>query len=141
MIPLFGLKKSTDGVIKLDDYSYDYENKLIKCIIKVRNLSYKKRVFARISFNNWKSFYDLDAIYIRSDMHKTNPNQHDYFGFCILIPEKASSTSSSEAQTKPIEDCTLRIEFAICYKQDAVEHWDNNSGENYKFQCFFNKTN
>ena len=142
LIPLFGLKKSSDAIIKLDDYSYDYENKLIKCIIRVKNLSFKKRVYARISFNNWKSFYDLDAIYIRSDMYKTtslNPNQHDYFGFCILIPEKAS-TSSGESQAKPIDDCTLRIEFAICYKQDGVEHWDNNSNENYKFQCFFNKT-
>lgn len=150
LIPLFSLRKSppndSSTLIKLDEYVYDYENKIIKCIIKVKNVSFEKRVYARISFNSWKSFYDLDAIYMRSE---TSPRvSYDYFGFCILIPEKsavannASSENSTGVAQRPLDDCNLRIEFALCYQiNGATCHWDNNGGDNYKFQCFFNKNN
>ena len=70
LIPLFALKKSFDSVLKLDDFIFDYENKLIKCVIKVKNLSYNKRIFARTTFNNWKKFTDLEAIYVKSESSK-----------------------------------------------------------------------
>ena len=174
LIPLFGIKKNSTNessliMLKLDDYVFDYENKMIKCIIKVKNVSFEKRVFARISFNNWKTFYDLDAIFIRSDAGNSlkmssSPSQSqavfgfDYFGFCIVIPDKSSSSppssinensvasgSTGTAPTHPLDDCIVRIEFALCYQvgvdDSAQSYWDNNGGENYKFQCFFNKTN
>ena len=162
LIPLFSIKKSSNEqtyfMIKMDDYIYDYENKLIKCIIKVKNVSFEKRVFARISFNNWKTFYDLDAIFIRSETIQNNKfssspssmsTNYDYFGFCIVIPEKNSPTLLNENSTgvggaRPLDDCIVRIEFALCYQVNDDTNqsfWDNNGGENYKFQCFFNKTN
>lgn len=143
LIPLFGLRKQ-DMVIKLEDYIYDYENKIIKCIVKVRNLSFEKRVFARISFNNWKSFYDLDAIFIRTDKgpkDKATSHVYDFFGFCIIIPEKSSEPMIFDPEAKQVEERTLRIEFALCCVQNAVTFWDSNFGENYKFQCFYNKPN
>jgi hypothetical protein len=162
LIPLFSIKKSSNEqatfMIKMDEYIYDYENKLIKCIIKVKNVSFEKRVFARISFNNWKTFYDLDAIFIRSETIQNNKfsssppsmsTNYDYFGFCIVIPEKNSLTLLNENSTvvggtRPLDDCIVRIEFALCYQVNDDTNqsfWDNNGGENYKFQCFFNKTN
>lgn len=147
LIPLFALKKSFDSVLKLDDFIFDYENKLIKCVIKVKNLSYNKRIFARTTFNNWKKFTDLEAIYVKSESSKSSVAlaetihqcSYDYFAFCIIIPEKSANpiTESSSKQTS-IEDCTLRIEFALCYQESGNTHWDNNFNENYKFQCFYN---
>jgi len=162
LIPLFSVRKQLDTIVKLDDYIFDYENKIIKCIIKVRNLAYNKRVFARISMNNWKTYHDLDAMFVNSDhaptsTHSNVPTQstlhlptsamstdafiplvneshlmpsysYDYFGFCIIIPDKGT-----------MDDYTLRIEFALCFVCDNTTYWDNNAGENYKFQCFFNK--
>lgn len=147
LIPLFAIKKSSDASpIKMDDFIFDYENKLIKCVVKVKNLSYNKRVFARITFNNWKKYHDLEAIYVKSDplniSQKNLLNQtysNDYFAFCIIIPEKNNTILLNEnPKQTPIEECTLRIEFALCFEQNGLPHWDNNSGENYKFQCFYN---
>jgi hypothetical protein len=162
LIPLFSVRKQLDTIVKLDDYIFDYENKIIKCIIKVRNLAYNKRVFARISMNNWKTFHDLDAMFVNSDHAPTSTHSnvatqstlhlptsamqtdafvplvneshlipsysYDYFGFCIIIPDKGT-----------MDDYTLRIEFALCFVCENTTYWDNNAGENYKFQCFFNK--
>ena len=145
LIPLFGLK-TIDSIIKLDDYTYDSENNLIKCLVKVKNLCYQKRVFARITFNNWISYYDLDALYVRSQSSElpsfgknkiTRSADHDFFGFCILFPEKKIENNSKSRRS--FEDCVVRCEFAICYCWQTNTHWDNNFGENYKFQCFYNK--
>ena len=153
LIPLFALKKPTlDSIIKLDDFIFDYENKVIKCVIRVKNLSYNKRIFARITFNNWKKYNDLDAIYVKSESssinktHSTSLHSNDYFAFCIIIPEKnhvtttttTTTTATTELKHSAIEECTLRIEFALCYEENGNTYWDNNSGENYKFQCFYN---
>ena len=141
LIPLFSLSKTIETNVKLDDYHFDYQNRIIKCIIKVKNVSYKKRVFARITFNNWKNHYDLDAIYTKSESLSnksgfSRPNEakpklsflHDYFGFCIILPEKQSA----------FEENKLRIEFALCFEAGHITFWDNNCGQNYKFQCFYN---
>ncbi len=76
---------------------------------------------------------------------------HDYFGFCILLPDKnpnsntdlSGQPSASSVSTTPsaFDEYTLRVEFAICYEWDHGAHssWDNNAGDNYKFQCFYNK--
>jgi hypothetical protein len=153
LIPLFSVRKSDSQVIKLDNYIYDYENKIIKCIVRVKNICYEKRVYARITFNNWKTSYDLTAFYINSETIQTTRSHSqtfDYFGFCIIIPERSSlsSDNNNNSNMQParvsssLEDCIYRIEFALCFeeKQSKTCHWDSNGGENYKFQCFFNKT-
>jgi hypothetical protein len=162
LIPLFNCNSSVrrhdPHVVKLDNYIYDYENRLIKCMVRVRNICFEKSVFARITFNNWKSFYDLSAFFIKSETVAatgTSPpfrsggqqQTFDYFGFCIIIPERtsllndnSSSSITSGAKVSFKDDCIYRIEFALCLRDNRrVEHWDNNAGENYKFQCFFNK--
>lgn len=146
LIPLFSIRKPLipDFVLKLNEYLFDYENQIIKCIVKVKNLSFKKRVFARVTFNNWKSNFDMDAMYLRAD--EMAPNSYDFFGFCIIIPDKSTLVSSSSVfggkqSASPFDDCICRIEFALCCEQNGVSYWDSNGGENYKFQCFFNISN
>ena len=125
LIPLFSIRKSDSQLIKLDNYIYDYENKIIKCIVRVKNICYEKNIYARITFNNWKSNYDLNAFYIKSEgntmSNKNFSNSFDYFGFCIIIPEKSSLSSdnsvnkqSSTVASSGLDDCIYRIEFALC---------------------------
>ena len=140
LIPLFSVRKTIDMNVQFDDYHFDYQNRIIKCIVKVKNICYKKRVFARITFNNWKNCYDLDAIYTKSEslsyksiLRSNEAKQklsflYDYFGFCIILPEKQSD----------FEENKLRIEFALCFETGQTSFWDNNLGENYKFKCFYN---
>ncbi len=152
LIPLFSVRKSDSQLVKFDNYIYDYENRLIKCMVRVKNVCFEKQVFARITFNNWKSWYDLDAFYVKSETvpgvgsPKSAGQSFDYFGFCIVIPERTSLSSDNTSSLNPsgsraiMDDCIYRIEFALCFRENQhVEHWDNNAGENYKFQCFFNK--
>ncbi len=138
LIPLFSLSNvSTEQNIKLQDYVFDYENKMIRCMIKVRNISFQKNVFARVTMNDWKSSYDLKAVYVKSERQKTKTEgvdsfcSFDFFGFCLIIPEKGQKNGN---------DTTIRIEFALCYEGgDHESFWDNNSGKNYKFQCFYER--
>lgn len=144
LIPLFSLRKhdKIQKNIRLEDYVYDYENKMIRCMIKVRNITFKKRVFARVSLNNWSSFHDLNAVYVKSENQKEKMGNQsfqncsfDFFGFCLIIPDRSVSKESGED-----ERIDTRIEFALCYEgADFESYWDNNDGQNYKFQCFFNK--
>lgn len=149
LIPLFSLRKQdkTSNII-LDEYVYDYENKIIRCMVKVKNISFNKKVFGRVTFDNWKKSIDLNAVYVRNDtldmehsmsseFNYLNKSKHDYFAFCIIIPEKTNA--NTDAKTS-IGDSTVRIEFALCYQLSENEsYWDNNLGQNYKFQCFFNR--
>lgn len=139
-------------------------------ILKVKNLSYEKKVYARITFNGWRTSFDLDAMYLRPD--SAQPNMFDSFGFCIIIPDKSTLVSSSSlygitpstsigglsisgggvgggsgvtssgasSSSSKMDDCFCRIEFALCTRQNGLDYWDNNGGDNYKFQCFYNIT-
>ena len=77
----------------------------IEIKIKVKNISYKKHVYIRASFDEWRTSIDYDAKYIESPNDK-----HDIFT-CKL----------------PIKNF---IKFAICYKVSNMEYWNNN-GENF----------
>ena len=146
LMPLFSLRKQdkTSNII-LDEYVYDYENKIVRCMVKVKNISFSKKVYGRITFDSWKSSFDLNAGYVRNDtmdiensseFSYLNKSKHDYFGFCIIIPEKSNNAVKPTSKS----DSTVRIEFALCYQlSDNESYWDNNLGQNYKFQCFYNK--
>ena len=147
LLPLFSLAKTDyTRIIQLDSYVYDYENKMIRCMIKVKNISFHKRVYARITLNQWKSNYDLSAVYVKSESQKVNNQKQglddgfsncsfDYFGFCLIIPDKIAANLPTGG-----EDSTIRIEFALCYECSPSEsYWDNNFDMNYKFQCFYNR--
>ena len=155
LIPLFGLKKldqSSPILIRLDSYVYDSENKIIRCMVRVKNMCFNKRVFARTTFNNWKTSFDLNAIYVKSESQlaiqpknateSRPPDSNDFFAFCIIIPDRTSIANITDGINKQLtsaDEFTLRIEFALCYVTSNNTYWDNNLGQNYKFQCFFNR--
>lgn len=129
LIPKFTLQKNENLSVSLDGYSFDYDYRIIKCTVRVKNFSYDKRVFARITLNNWKTYNDADAIYNESK------GDIDYFVFFIFIPEKRVLFKDDSLFN--MSSKTLLIEFALCYVCTNDIYWDNNNFSNYKFECCF----
>ncbi|KAG8574202.1 hypothetical protein GDO81_009090 [Engystomops pustulosus] len=79
--------------------------------VRVRNIGYEKRVTLRVSYDNWKSHYDLPCSYLRDPC---GGGETDTFSFRLPLPLD-----------------TQRAEFCICFWCQGTEHWDNNGGKNY----------
>ena len=83
-------------------------------ITAVKNVAYHKDVVVRYSFNGWKTVNETTATFYKQD----SSHQVDYFVF--VVTNKMAHI-----------DTNWTINFAICYKVNGQEHWDNNNGENY----------
>ncbi|VDP66554.1 unnamed protein product [Echinostoma caproni] len=94
--------------------------------IKVKNVHFDKKVWIRMTTNNWVTFTDCPAIY-NADLSSGSaraPARFDTFTFQI------------NASNYPREcDNVERIEFAIRYcvgpESSHGQFWDNNDGRNY----------
>ncbi|XP_060705900.1 protein phosphatase 1 regulatory subunit 3G [Hemiscyllium ocellatum] len=86
-------------------------------LIRVLNVSYVKEVIVRYTFNNWLSSMDTPAKYVEGSSHSGT----DQFSFDLSIP--------------PFLDQGSFVHFAICYRTDSEEYWDNNFDKNYSLQC------
>lgn len=84
--------------------------------VRVHNIAFEKRVFARITENDWKSFHDMTCSYSMSYPN----NNTDTFMFEIRLPKCDDPTKFPR-----------RIYFAICFQSMNQEFWDNNDGLNY----------
>ena len=91
-------------------------NLCIKGSVRVCNLDFHKSVHIRYTTDSWKSFSDLQAVYV--------PNSCDGF---------------SDKFTFTLYCRTLRVgqrlEFAVRFQCKGNQYWDNNGGVNYSFQC------
>ncbi|XP_014279253.1 glycogen-binding subunit 76A isoform X2 [Halyomorpha halys] len=88
----------------------------IRGTVKVVNLDYHKQVAVRYSGDKWRSFTEIQASYVDT----SHDGFSDRFGFTIPIFAL---------------DLGQRLEFAIKYQVLGEDHWDNNGGANYSFQC------
>ena len=87
-------------------------NGRLRGLVRVLNSSFTKKVFVRLTEDDWKSFVDVEAEFCDS-----RGSEVDRFAFNHVL----SSTSGR-----------LRVcEFAVCYQVDGREHWDNNHRHNY----------
>ncbi|UJR37857.1 hypothetical protein I4U23_030547 [Adineta vaga] len=89
--------------------------------VRVHNCAYDKRIFARITENDWKSFQDIQAWH---SMNYSNDNT-DTFTFEIRLGKY------SDPHQAPKE-----IYFAVCLQAMNQEFWDNNQGWNYILEVF-----
>lgn len=91
--------------------------------VKVKNLSFDKRVFVRVSFDRWNSHEDHDCSYVPSGTEGTSLyDLYDTFQFTFAIPHGAAKFGC--------------VEFCVAYRLgDDREFWDNNGGVNYKLQA------
>uniref|UniRef100_A0A8C5QX56 CBM21 domain-containing protein n=1 Tax=Leptobrachium leishanense TaxID=445787 RepID=A0A8C5QX56_9ANUR len=122
--PLYSIPYTLDFLPPSKDYS-DFRSRLVKqkvCLeqctvqcasvagtVRVCNIGFEKRVTLRVSYDDWKSHYDLHCTYLH------NGGETDLFSFRLPLPH-----------------CTEQAAFCICFWCQGQEHWDNNNGVNYK---------
>ncbi|KXJ22896.1 Protein phosphatase 1 regulatory subunit 3A [Exaiptasia diaphana] len=85
-------------------------------VIRVKNLAYKKEVFVRHTFNEWKEHKDEKAEFA----YQCCDGRADKFLFQLRIHRSDSQQNRGAVQ------------FAICCKMNIFEFWDNNNGSNYR---------
>lgn len=86
-------------------------------IVRVLNIAFKKSVYVRYTFDKWKTTLDTLAQYIP----KSSDGFSDKFQFVLHAPAYF--------------DVGQTMEFAICFKGDDTDYWDNNYGQNYSLWC------
>lgn len=101
--------------------SLHYNFNHIRGSVFVKNLSFHKQVLVRYTFDNWKSGSDRRAQY-------KGPVAHMPRGFVDEFIFEIDLQSSS----KPTKLC-----FALLYRADGAEHWDNNYGKDYQVEYTF----
>uniref|UniRef100_A0A0B7ATP6 CBM21 domain-containing protein n=1 Tax=Arion vulgaris TaxID=1028688 RepID=A0A0B7ATP6_9EUPU len=84
--------------------------------IKVKNISFEKHVFVRLSLNEWESFEDVNATYVPGP-GLSYSDTFDTFSFKMEIP--------------PNFDVCRKVQFAVCFEENGNQHWDSNDGINY----------
>ncbi|KAA8594406.1 hypothetical protein FQN60_005240 [Etheostoma spectabile] len=90
------------------------KEKVLAGTVKVRNVSFEKRVTLRLTSDGWQSHADLDCEYMKD----AYPSMHsDTFAFSVALPERLAPHQ--------------RVEFAVCYAVGGREYWDSNQGDNY----------
>jgi len=86
--------------------------------IKVKNISFEKRVFVRLSLDGWLSFEDTEAKYVPGPGTTSHyPDPYDTFTFSLEV--------------SPSFDTTQKVQFAVCFESNGKQYWDNCSGLNY----------
>lgn len=88
----------------------------IQGTVRVRNLDFNKSVHIRYSLDSWKTFSDLQALYVQNSCDGFS----DKFSFLMYV------NTITVGQ---------RVEFAVRFQCKGVQYWDNNNGANYCFQC------
>ncbi|KII67687.1 Protein phosphatase 1 regulatory subunit 3C-B [Thelohanellus kitauei] len=87
--------------------------------VRVLNIDFKKEVFVRYTYDNWKEEFNC---YAKFEEHSEKTDT-DVFRFSIDLK-------------KDPYICSSVMEFAIGYKVKNVFYWDNNKGCNFKIYHF-----
>lgn len=89
--------------------------RLLSGTVQVRNLSFKKSVLIRITFDSWRSFQDVPCLYLNNIYSRPDT---DTFSFSVSLPEVLKPSDT--------------VEFCIQYQTHDQTFWDNNHGNNYR---------
>ncbi|KAM7423148.1 hypothetical protein PAMA_010936 [Pampus argenteus] len=91
--------------------------------IQVLNLAYEKKVTVHYSFTNWRTCSDTAASWVSSGYRREcNVPETDIFRFRLPVPPFILQPGAI-------------LEFAICFRVNGSNNWDNNNGCNYKLSC------
>lgn len=83
--------------------------------VQVRNVSFQKCVWVRITFDSWRSHQDVAGLYLNNVYGCPDI---DTFSFSVVIPDALGPSNL--------------VEFCIQYQTGDQTFWDNNRGENYR---------
>ncbi|XP_077401793.1 uncharacterized protein ppp1r3aa [Vanacampus margaritifer] len=86
--------------------------------VRVLNLCFNKSVYARITLDGWKSYFDLLADYVPG----SSDRKTDRFTFQYTV-------------VPPLEKEGTRVEFCLRYETSAGTFWANNQEMNYVMFC------
>ncbi|XP_077355495.1 uncharacterized protein ppp1r3aa isoform X2 [Festucalex cinctus] len=86
--------------------------------VRVLNLCFSKSVYARITLDSWKSYFDLLADYVPG----SSDRKTDRFTFQYTV-------------VPPLEKEGTRVEFCLRYETSAGTFWANNQEMNYVMFC------
>ncbi|CAG8556244.1 8273_t:CDS:1 [Scutellospora calospora] len=89
--------------------------------IQVQNLAFQKNVEVRYTFDFWQSVSEVPATYAEGVQDKDNKNSTDLFNFSIELID--NSRNQIDGKT---------MYFAVHYKVNDRDFWDNNNGSNYQ---------
>ena len=84
--------------------------------VKVKNISFEKSVFLKITFDSWETSSEVHTNYVSCG--RDGSNMYDTFSFESEIPTNT--------------DISKKIQFCVCYRANGGEYWDNNNGKNYE---------
>lgn len=122
---------------RLDMCNISLENVIVKSpdhrilgTVKVRNLSYDKEVFVRSTQNKWITHQDTPCTYVQNNAMGIVAANGSCSAPLSPVPNVAAiyDTFSFHLSLPVNAPC---MEFAVCYKSDEFECWDNNDGSNY----------
>lgn len=91
------------------------QDRMLSGTVQVRNVSFEKRVWVRITFDSWLSYQDVAGVYLNNVYGCPDI---DTFSFSVLLPQFLGPSSL--------------VEFCIQYQSGDQTFWDNNRGENYR---------
>ncbi|KAM8946423.1 protein phosphatase 1 regulatory subunit 3D [Pelodytes ibericus] len=86
--------------------------------IRVLNFAFQKSVTVRYTFTDWKSYYEVSAVWQKNDSFKGSDS--DIFSFALPLPPYLQHICST-------------VQFAVRYHVAGKDYWDNNRGKNYSF--------
>lgn len=109
-----GLARREDN-ISLEGVFLSDDRKNLRGTIRVKNLSFEKRVVVRYTHDWWQTTNEVTATF-KEPLH----NNFDRFQFTVKLADMMSK----------IEDKTLFL--ALRYSVNGTEYWDNNQGSNYQ---------
>lgn len=89
----------------------------VRGVVRVLSCPGSKEVTVRYTFNEWLSFLDVPALQLPDGDPSDGSAPVERFQFSLCLPPG-------------LPDGTA-VHFAICYRSQQGEHWDNNGGANY----------
>ncbi|XP_044311289.1 protein phosphatase 1 regulatory subunit 3G [Varanus komodoensis] len=90
----------------------------IRGVVRVLSCPGPKEVTVRYTFNEWLSFLDSRAVVLPAEGNPADPSSPvERYQFILCLPPS-------------LPDGTA-VHFAICYRSQQGEYWDNNGGDNY----------
>ncbi|KAM6454719.1 protein phosphatase 1 regulatory subunit 3G [Liasis olivaceus] len=89
----------------------------VRGVVRVLSCPGSKEVTVRYTFNEWLSFLDVPALRLPDGDPSDVSAPVERYQFALCLPPG-------------LPDGTA-VHFAICYRSQQGEHWDNNGGANY----------
>ncbi|KAG6926149.1 protein phosphatase 1 regulatory subunit 3G [Chelydra serpentina] len=91
----------------------------VRGTVRVLSCPGPKEVTVRYTFNEWHSFLDAAALPLPGPERSDPATERFHFSLCTPpgLPEGSA------------------VHFAVCYRSQQGEYWDNNGGSNYTLRC------